>query len=256
VIDPGVAKREERRQFVAMRPSRFVALVSVTLLPMAPVRSSAQSIAGRVLESVTRAPMRGLSIQLVADGGTVVVETRTDSAGIFHAMLPVNGTFRVRFAFDARTGLLSDTIGVHDDAFVQREFVLELPRSSAGFMVEKQAAVRPVGSAPRFPPSMRTRRIQGDVLARFVVDTTGLVILETFRVLRSPDVDFSTAVLAWLPNARFYPAEIDGHKVRQMVQLPFSFALADSSGVNPFDASRPIPLPVVPEPPVPSRPRP
>src|SRR5258705_289256 len=66
---------------------------------------------------------------------------------------------------------------------------------------------------------------EGEVLEQFGVDTTGRAEMNTFKVLKSSDDGFPQSVKNPLPSVRFYPAEIGGRKVKQMVQQPFTFAL-------------------------------
>ena len=72
---------------------------------------------------------------------------------------------------------------------------------------------------------LKSANVEGEVLAQFVVDTTGRADMSTFKVLKSSHELFTTAVRNVLPQMRFYPAEIGGRKVKQMVQQPFTFAL-------------------------------
>jgi len=67
--------------------------------------------------------------------------------------------------------------------------------------------------------------VEGEVLAQFVVDTTGRADMSTFKVLKSSHELFTQSVRNVLPQMRFYAAEIGGRKVKQMVQQPFTFAL-------------------------------
>lgn len=92
------------------------------------------------------------------------------------------------------------------------------------FQVEKQ--VSPAGNnAPSYPDLLRQANVEGEVLAQFVVDTTGRVDMSTFKVLKSSHDLFTKAVQQALQRARYYPAEIGGRKVKQLVQQPFNFAL-------------------------------
>jgi hypothetical protein len=50
-------------------------------------------------------------------------------------------------------------------------------------------------------------------------------------VVRATHEIFVIAVRNALPNMRFVPAEVRGRKVRQLVQEPFVFAIADSTGL-------------------------
>jgi protein TonB len=45
-------------------------------------------------------------------------------------------------------------------------------------------------------------------------------------VLKSSHELFTQAVKNALPNMRFYPAEVGGKKVKQLVQQPFTFSLS------------------------------
>ena len=65
--------------------------------------------------------------------------------------------------------------------------------------------------------------MEGDVLVQFVVNPDGRADLRTFKVLKSSNDLFTQAVKEVLPSISFVPAEVGGHKVRQLVQMPFGF---------------------------------
>jgi TonB family protein len=67
--------------------------------------------------------------------------------------------------------------------------------------------------------------VQGDVLTQFVVDQTGHVEMETLKILRTTHHDFSRAVRDVVREMRFFPAELAGCTVRQLVEFPFAFRL-------------------------------
>ena len=92
------------------------------------------------------------------------------------------------------------------------------------FQVEKQvSSAGPMNLA--YPDLLRSAAVEGEVLAQFVVDTTGRVDMSSFKVLKSSHDLFTTAVRQALSRARYYPAEIGGRKVKQLVQQPFNFTL-------------------------------
>jgi protein TonB len=93
------------------------------------------------------------------------------------------------------------------------------------FQVEKQVAPHAGNPGPRYPDMLRSANVEGEVLAQFVVDTTGRADMGTFKVLKSSHDLFTNAVRSTLPNMRFYAAEIGGRKVKQLVQMPFQFTL-------------------------------
>jgi TonB family protein len=65
----------------------------------------------------------------------------------------------------------------------------------------------------------------GEVVVQFVVDTTGRPDMRTLKVLQSSDDLFSESVRRALLRYRFFPAEIAGRKVRQLVKMPFIFSV-------------------------------
>jgi len=96
------------------------------------------------------------------------------------------------------------------------------------FQVEKQVSQIPGSGNLRYPDMLRSANVEGEVLAQFVVDTTGRYESGTFKVLKSSHEQFTAAVRNALPNMRFYPAEVGGRKVKQLVQQPFTFSLQKS----------------------------
>jgi periplasmic protein TonB len=93
------------------------------------------------------------------------------------------------------------------------------------FQVEKQVAPASGNPGPRYPDMLRSANVEGEVLAQFVVDTTGRADMSTFKILKSSHDLFTNSVRSVLPNMRFYAAEIGGRKVKQLVQMPFQFTL-------------------------------
>jgi protein TonB len=94
------------------------------------------------------------------------------------------------------------------------------------FQVEKQVQTASGSPPPRYPDMLRSANIEGEVLAQFIVDTTGRFEQGSFKVIKSSHDLFTAAVKNALPNMKFYPAEIGGRKVKQLVQQPFTFGLA------------------------------
>jgi TonB family protein len=92
------------------------------------------------------------------------------------------------------------------------------------YQVGKPVQTAPGSSSPRYPDMLKSANVEGEVLAQFVVDTMGRAEMGTLKVLKSSHDGFTQAVKNALPDMRFTPAEISGHKVMQMVQMPFTFA--------------------------------
>ena len=94
------------------------------------------------------------------------------------------------------------------------------------YQVEKPARQAPGSVAPHYPDSLKVAKVEGEVVAAFVVDTTSLADTTTLKILKSTHHLFSAAVRDALPRMRFIPAEIRGVKVKQLVQQPFVFNFA------------------------------
>lgn len=92
--------------------------------------------------------------------------------------------------------------------------------------VERQVAVVPGSPPPRYPETLRSAGVEGQVIAQFIVDATGRAEDGSLRFLRSDNQLFESAVRLALGRMRFVPAQVGGMKVRQLVQMPFVFTLA------------------------------
>jgi TonB family protein len=232
--------------FSGMRLVPFIrSFLGVVLVLAVPSGAFAQTIGGLVIDGISRRPLRRIAVHVLGDSGRTVADAHTDTAGVFYALLVTGGAYRLRFALDSVTTFDSDTIRVPSDGYVERQFVVSLSRAYFEFEVQKQVETASGSATPRYPAALREANVEGGVLTQFVVDTTGRAELGTFKVLKATHEGFIQAVRDVLPKMRFYPAEIRGRKVRQMVQQPFEFRLSDA----PFTFERPAP-PVFP-----SRPR-
>jgi protein TonB len=93
------------------------------------------------------------------------------------------------------------------------------------FQVEKPVVPAPGNQGPRYPEILKSANVEGEVLAQFVVDTSGRVEIGTFKVLKSSHELFTQAVKTSLQSAKYLPAEVGGRRVKQLVQQPFQFQL-------------------------------
>ena len=121
-----------------------------------------------------------------------------------------------------------------DEAFPVK-LAAELPAASIGAasaldassdIVRAQLISRPM--QPRFPESLRGRKVEGDVAVRFVVDTLGRPDLSTLTVVRTPHELMTDAVRLVLPSMRFAPARSSGARgraERDEVEVSFQFRL-------------------------------
>ena len=208
----------------------------------APALVAAQSTSGRVVEAGTRRPLGGIAVTLLDSARRVAAEARTSDSGVFYLDAPVPGRYSLAFA---RAGGVVDTVPPRElraGDEVQVEYVLPrdtVPRclAPAGTYcergVERPVVPAPGNPPPRYPKFEQETRRGGEVLAQFVVDTAGRPVMSTFRVLRSSGMAFEQAVRDVLPRYRFIPAFTKGHRVAQLVQLPFTFQVRAELIVTP-----------------------
>jgi periplasmic protein TonB len=79
---------------------------------------------------------------------------------------------------------------------------------------------------PRYPESLRAAGIDGRVLVRFTVDTTGAVDMKSLTILSSTHDLFTRSVRDVLPSFRFKPAELRGKRVPSLAEMPFEFSIS------------------------------
>jgi protein TonB len=94
------------------------------------------------------------------------------------------------------------------------------------FQVEKPVVPAPGSISPRYPDMLRQAGVEGEVLAQFVVDTTGRAEPGSLKILKSSHDMFIQSVKNALPQMKFIPAEVGGRKVKQLVQQPFTFSIS------------------------------
>ena len=94
------------------------------------------------------------------------------------------------------------------------------------FQVEKPVVPAGAQPQPNYPDMLRSGNVEGEVLAQFVVDTTGRAEAGSLKILKSSHDLFIQSVRNALPQMRFIPAEVGGRKVKQLVQQPFTFSIS------------------------------
>ncbi|MBC8089978.1 MAG: TonB family protein [Phycisphaerae bacterium] len=106
--------------------------------------------------------------------------------------------------------------------------------------VERKAVSAPGSPGPKYPADLRAAGVEGRVDAQFVVDTNGRAMVSSLKVLRSSHPSFTAAIEEALPSMRFLSAEINGRKVKQLIQMPMVFDLAND-GI-PDDVAVGVPI--------------
>ena len=94
------------------------------------------------------------------------------------------------------------------------------------YQVEEHVTPLPGNKGPRYPDAMRVAKTEGVVLGQFTVDTSGAVVPNSFRAVKSTDTLFTQAVVEMIGAMRFSPARVGGKAVKQVVQMPFQFNLS------------------------------
>jgi protein TonB len=89
-----------------------------------------------------------------------------------------------------------------------------------------EEAARPTRQPPpRYPESLKSVNVQGEVIAQYIVDARGRVEPGSIKILSASHKLFGDAVRTALLEARFRPAKVGGTSVRQLVEQPFVFKL-------------------------------
>ncbi|MEO5816191.1 MAG: M56 family metallopeptidase [Gemmatimonadaceae bacterium] len=100
------------------------------------------------------------------------------------------------------------------------------------FTLDKYAQQIPGSARVLYPDELRAAKVEGQVIAQFVVEPDGQLMAGSFKVLKSDNTLFTQAVQKVLPDLRYTPAEVKGVKVRQLVQESFTFALSSTPSTS------------------------
>jgi protein TonB len=76
---------------------------------------------------------------------------------------------------------------------------------------------------------LRQAGIQGRVVLRAIVDTTGRVEPTSVRIVKSPSSAFEQPTRDWVLKALFRPARVHGRAVRVFINLPVDYSLKVAS---------------------------
>jgi len=79
--------------------------------------------------------------------------------------------------------------------------------------------------SPRYPRVLQEAGIEGRVLVEFIIDTTGHMEGESFRVLESSNPGFDAAAAETLQRSLFRPARVHGSPVRQRTVQSIAFRI-------------------------------
>ena len=81
------------------------------------------------------------------------------------------------------------------------------------------------GPMPHYPPSLMEAGIQGRVVLRFVLDTTGVPERGSVQVVAATDPGFVSSARAVILGSVFKPGRILDRKVRTQVTIPITYTI-------------------------------
>lgn len=130
---------------------------------------------------------------------------------------------------DSSVGTASDSIVIGhgpSSSPLARSIIGDDDRNGSNEWSGAELQTRIVTSArPRYPESLRQAAIDGTVLVRFAIDTTGRIDMGSVTIVSSTHELFTRAVRDALQGFRFRPAEMGGHRVRALAEMPFEFQI-------------------------------
>jgi hypothetical protein len=189
-----------------------------------------QTIAGLVVRGASNTPAGRTVVVLVDDSAKAVSRTQADSTGIFYADAPAPGRYRVVFFPAGGSSFISPPFQLDSGQYVEHEFTVpDIPNGlgDVRFAGDVTTPARPrLGNRrPMYPTKLAARGERGLVSAIFVVGEDGKPEIETLQFLSSSDSAFMKEVRRAIEHWSFYPADLNGRKVAQVVQETFDFGL-------------------------------
>lgn len=109
--------------------------------------------------------------------------------------------------------------------------------------VDVSAARMEGSAAPVYPAALRERLVEGSVIARYVVDSTGWAEPASLDVVSATHAEFAQAVRDALPGMRFRPGIVAGRPVRQLVEQRFAFRITPTTAPTPAEHTRAVTTP-------------
>ena len=213
-------------------PSPIVAFA--LLLVTAPAYAQGY-IGGVVLDSASNAPLACLEVSLVDTADHVVDRQLTADNGQFQLDAPVKGSYRLRFFAWSHHPLYGPLEDLDPTIERARKYPLTLRpgRELALRAKGDTAADAPIGAPLHpdavqlvYPLHLRERGEEGEVIAHFVIDSTGRVVRRTVQIARTSNSGFAEVVRSYLAKVQFEPARLAHRPVCALVRdWPFRFTL-------------------------------
>lgn len=208
-------------------------IVAVALVLVAAPAYAQGYIGGFALDSATNAPLPCLEVSIVDSAGVVLGRQLTSSDGLFQLDAPPKGRYRLRFFAWSHTPMYGPMEDLDPTVERARKYPLTLrPGRELALRAEGDTASdAPIGPPPNpgaaqliYPLALRERGEEGQVIAHFVVDSTGRVVRPTVQIASSTNSGFTEVVRSYLGKVRFQPALLGHHPVCALVRdWPFRF---------------------------------
>jgi len=103
------------------------------------------------------------------------------------------------------------------------------PGDLSGMTMEERAEVL-TAPLPVYPDLLRQAGVQGRVVLKAVIDTTGRVLSQSIAVVSATNPGFVAPARQALQATLFRPAMVAGKAVRMRVQIPYEFAIRNGTG--------------------------
>lgn len=203
------------------------------LLAAAPLR--AQGLVGGVaVDSATGARLPCVDVTLEDTTGRVVARDQTTYDGTFQFDAPAKGAYRYRFGVWHHLPVVGPTELLAPTSERARMYQLAFTNDAQQKLkLWPDTADSPPGpprdlsqARIRYPKELYDKGIEGTVMVRYAVDSAGVVLGPSIRVLSATDPRFEPAVTSYLQDVRLAPARREGQPACALVlNQPFNFSL-------------------------------
>ena len=207
---------------------------SIALLLVAAPLSAQGLVGGIAVDSATGMPLPCVDVALEDSTGRVVVRTQSFADGTFQFDAPARGAYRYKFSVWHHLPVVSPVEMLEPTSerarMYQLVFTGDAPQKAKLWPDTADSPPGPPrdpGQARiRYPKELFDKGIEGTVTVRYAVDSAGIVLGPSIRVLSTTDPRFEPAVTSYLQDVRLAPARRAGQPVcALMVNQPFNFSL-------------------------------
>jgi len=166
-------------------------------------------------------------------GNAILVEPyAADSVTIGYALTVADTLGASRTVLTDRDGM-QEFLDLLVKGAVAAKTLSDTELKRAGPVVEKRVMLAKAVNFV-YPRNAQLAGVSGSALMQFVVDTAGRAKPASITCLEATYKDFADAAAAVVKTMEFTPAELDGHKIEQLVEYPIDFNLNAVLPIKPF----------------------